>query len=234
MKLRTKISILILLAWLVITTIVYLGSQLIIKQSFLSLEEESAFNNIQRIHQTIQQMQHSVSSALGSWAIWDDTYVFMTDKNQKYIDSNLKVSSFTSSDVDMVLYFDTAGKPFYSIAADATRTKTAPVPKEIFSYLAPNSKIVYQPTPESGIDGLVSIPSGILMVAAHSIVTSNNTGPVHGTLMMAKYLTPLEIKKLSEITKVNTSIYPISAIKPGSELFTAFNTLKNSDPGGGR
>src|SRR5579864_200185 len=103
MKIRNKISIMALLVWLVMVVCMYLGSQFIIKQSFLNLEEDSINNNIQRLQQALQQMEHSVTAALGSWAIWDDTYYFMTNKNQKYIDSNLKISSFTSSDVDMVL-----------------------------------------------------------------------------------------------------------------------------------
>lgn len=228
MKLRNKISIMIIVVWVFMAIVVYLGSQLIIKQSFLNLEEESAINNIQRIHQTIQQMEHSVASVLASWAIWDDTYNFMANKNQAYIDSNLTISSFTSPALDMILYFDTTGKPFYTIAADVTRTKEAPLPKGLFAYLTPSSKIVNQPNVDSGVEGLISVPSGILITAAHSIVTSNNTGPVRGTLMMARYFNDASLNELRNITKVDATIYPLSMVEQHPDLSVALDVLRKA------
>lgn len=229
MKIRNKVSIIIFIAWFIILVSVYLGSQIIFKKSFLHLEQEAAISNLQRVDESLQQMATSVNSVLGSWSIWDDTYKFMADKNQQYIKSNLQINSFSSSDVDMVLYFDKSGKPFYSVASDTTRTKIIPVPKGLSDYLDPHGKLVYQPTPDSGTTGIISLPDGLLFVAAHSIVTSKQTGPVRGTLMMGKHFTESSLKKLKDITKVNVSIYPLNEIKNNTPLLRTYDQLKAHD-----
>lgn len=229
MKLRSKISIIILSILVIMITMTYLGSVFIIKNSYLELEHQSVTNNLDRISETLDQMTESVSSVLGSWAIWDDTYKFMADKNQNYIDSNLNVNSFTSSGIDMVLYFDAKGKLFYSIAADQDHKNTSLVPSELFNYLKPDGKIVHQPKIDSGMTGLVLLDNGLLMVGSHSIVTSNNTGPARGTLMMGKYFNDQSLAKLKQITKVDTEIFLLNKIESNKSLVPILNKLKNSD-----
>ena len=229
MKLRTKVSILVALFWALSTIGIYVSSQLVIKESFLNLEAQSATSNLERIQEGIQRMEDSVNSALGSWAIWDDTYYFMTNKNQAYIDSNLKINSFTSSDIDMVLYFDTTGNPFYSVVADADRKKPVPLPAGLADYLTPNSKIVYQPDVNSQTQGIIAIPSGLLIFASHAIVTSNKTGPVHGTLVMARFFTAKSLEQLINLTKVQTNIYTLNNIKNNPNLLNYYQQLQHSD-----
>ncbi|MDX1901170.1 MAG: EAL domain-containing protein [Gammaproteobacteria bacterium] len=214
------------LAWMLIILLIYLGSEFITKSSYVRLENLEAHNNIQRIQQAVYQMQSALRDTLGSWALWDDTYNFMADKNKKYIESNLAINSFTSSDVDMILYFDVQGKKYFDVVADPTHTFEIPLPEGLLNYLSPTGPIVYQPKITSGMVGLVSIPSGILLVASHSIVTSKGTGPVRGTLMMGKYLTALSIEKLKNTTKLNFKIYPFNRISSTDYLLDIYSELR--------
>jgi sensor domain CHASE-containing protein len=106
MRLRSKISVILLSLLFLIVTLSYVGSQLILNTSFLQLEQQQANENLQRVDEAIQQVTSNVSTMTTNWAIWDDTYNFVIGKNKTYKNTNLVTSSFASADVDMMLFFN--------------------------------------------------------------------------------------------------------------------------------
>lgn len=206
MKLRTKVTIILAILWVVMLITAFLGSQFIIKKSYLDLEAKEAKNNVQRIKEGILQVNSFVNTMTFNWAVWDDTYQFVIDGNESYKKTNLVLGSFVSADVDMMMYFNLSGKPVAVMAVNPERDKEIDFPKDFWGYLTPQSRLVHQAEIGKYTQGMVSLSSGILLVAAHPIVTSNNTGPVHGTLIMAKYLSQATLEKISSIVKIKFSI----------------------------
>lgn len=229
MKLRNKVSIILLGLWLLAIVVAYLGSQLILNKSYFDLEQKEADKDLQRIEEAIQQMTESVNIMTMNWAVWDDTYKFIEDLNKTYIKVNLVTSSFTAADIDVMLFYNTDGKLVYKMAVNPERTKETPAKKELLDFLAPNGKLSYQPEIHKNLQGLVAIPSGILMVAAQSILTSNNAGPSHGTLIFAKYLSPDAIQKIKDVTKINFSIHSIDKNNLNHQLRSIYQSLVGGD-----
>lgn len=218
MRLRNKVLIIILALWATMFTLAYIGSQRILQKSYLQLEQQQANENIHRVYQAIEQMIQSVNTMVINWSVWDDTYQFVIDKNKAYIDSNLPATSFASANLDIMLFFNAEGKMVFSEAVNTDRTEVVPLPAKIEDYLDPKGRLVYQPNVDSNINGFISIPAGILLVAANAIVTSENKGPVHGTLVMGRYFTNEALKTVSDITKLNVMMYRMNEIKNDNEL----------------
>lgn len=210
MKLRNKITIILLSLWCIMVVIAFIGSQRIINQSYLDLEQNQVKADIQRVKEAIQQMSSSINTLLTNWAAWDDTYKFINDLNPAYIKTNLNLNSFISADVNMIFYFNANFQPVYLAAVNIDKTDEAAIPIEIFKYLSPQGRLVRQPYPNSDVQGLIALKSSLLLVCAHSIVTSDFKGPVRGTLIMAKYLSDTALKQLEKTTKINLSIYPLT------------------------
>lgn len=211
MKLRNKVTVILLVLWCVLMVITYVGSHFILGKSYLDLERNQAQDNLQRIVEAIDQMDESVKSMTASWAVWDDTYKFIDDLNPAYAKTNLNVSSFATSDVDVMLYYNAAGKLVASMAVNADRTQIVEQPQDFMHYLAPQGKFIFHGDEATTIDGLVSVPTGILLIAEHPILTSENKGPSHGTLIMAKYLNDNAINKIRHITKSHFTINRLDA-----------------------
>lgn len=218
MKLRNKISIITIAIWIVMMAVTYIGSHFILETSYLQLEKKLAMDNVQRVNEALEQIVNTVNTMVANWAVWDDTYQFVIDKNQAYIKSNLVISNFTSADVDIILFFNMAGKPVYTMAANELRTEKAPLPDKIMDYLLPTSKLVALPAINTHVQGLISIPSAVYFISAHPIVTSNNEGPVHGTIIMAKKFSSEVLKKIQKITKLDLVLYRPDAIHSDPQL----------------
>lgn len=210
MKLRNKVTVILVSLWLVMVAICYLGSHYILGNSYLDLERKQAVDNLQRFNEAVDQMIESVSTMTASWSVWDDTYQFVIDKNQNYIKSNLAMGSASSTNMDMILYYDAAGKFITGVSISPDKTNFIEIPKVVTDYLTPDSKIIHQPSIDSASKGLLLTDDGILMMAGRPILTSNSQGPSHGTLVMAKYISSDIINKLKNLTKLNFTLYDMN------------------------
>ena len=72
------------------------------------------------------------------WANWDDSYNFVQDRNEAYIESNLYPESLATINVNMLLFIDTSGQLVYGKAIDLQSLEEKPVPQDLISYLSRN------------------------------------------------------------------------------------------------
>lgn len=225
MRLRNKISIIVVLIWAAMATFFYFGSHRVILDSYIRLENHEAISDLDRAESSLQQTIENVQLSVKDWSIWDETYRFVYDKNSAFIKSTLALSSFQSINMDIILFYDTHGKLIYSAAVNHDKTKQIPLPDGLLDALKPKGKIIYQPDINSSSQGMISIPSGILLIAAHSIITSENTGPVRGTLVMAKYLTNSILNQIEKLSGTNATIFRLPQTISNPEITPVYNTL---------
>ena len=212
MKLRNELSIVVWIIWGLLVLAAYIGSQQVIKNSFLQLEQKQVRDTLSQVKAAIQQMENALSTTVTDWSVWDDTYRFVGDKNQAYIKANQTLGTYSSVNVSFMLFFDASGKLVYSRAVNSDATQFVPLPEGLSQYLSPKGKLVYQPGLNSGAKGLVHLPSGIYFVASHAITTSNRTGPVHGTLVLGRLLNESTMQALKELTQVDLSLHKVSSL----------------------
>lgn len=77
-----------------------------ITRDFTDLEKREIKKDLNRVVDTLDQNIDNLSIKLGDWAQWDDSYKFITDRNEEYIQSNLQDSTFGLLHIDFVLFFD--------------------------------------------------------------------------------------------------------------------------------
>jgi signal transduction histidine kinase/sensor domain CHASE-containing protein len=231
MKLKTKISIVTVSTAALMFLATNVGSYFILEKSYLKLENDQALTHVNRGLQALDQMLESVASNAKANAVWDDAYQFVTDKNQAFIDGNLQLSSLEGFGVNMQLFFNTEGKPVYYAITDLNNTKLIEPPPGLEKYLEPKGKLVHQPDVESKIQGLIDMPMAMVLIAARSIVKGDNSGPVHGTLIAAKYFTNSDLEKLKEVTKLDINIYRKNSLDSNKNIKNIYNNLlKNNKP----
>src|SRR5437870_2005340 len=89
MKLRTRLLLSIGLTLAGLVAGIYLLSSRVMLASFLDLERQGADRDVYRVSQALDQMVEELHVKSVDWAAWDDTYQFMQDTNQKYVEANL-------------------------------------------------------------------------------------------------------------------------------------------------
>ncbi len=203
---RTLISIGLTIIFLVV--LLYVSSRLILLDGFARLEEHQVRQDLERVLNAIQNDVDALDAETLDWAAWDDTYEFIADGNQDYIDSNLVDETFPNIRLNFVLYVDVQGDLVYGKGYDLQNERQIPVPESLLEHVTGDSTLARHPETDSSISGFIFLPEGPLIVASRPILTSEEEGPIRGALIMARYLDDAETELLTE-----TSLIPFSVMR---------------------
>lgn len=203
--------------------VLYIASRMIVLRSFEDLQLQHIQNNVLRAHSALWAEILSLDTLVHDWSVWDDTYRFIQDTNEGYREANLKNHTFINAHLNSILFFDVSGRMVFGKALDLQTLKEIPVPQSILSYLNPHSELLNHPDTESSVKGIILLPEGPLLVASRPIVTSENKGPIRGTLIMAQYLDPFLIEHLQK-----TSLLTIDIRLADGPLPDDFQTARTS------
>jgi sensor domain CHASE-containing protein len=96
----------------------YTASQMIFLNSFAAHEEEETNENMERIRSALFDGLSYLDSYVYDWAAWDDTYAFIQDLNEDYIESNLVDETFIGAELNIIVYVNTNGEIVFGKAFD--------------------------------------------------------------------------------------------------------------------
>ena len=173
----------------------------IILPKFQTVEETEARKNAFRCVDAIQREAEHMLDLAGDWALWDDTYAFMADRNPAYIESNIQWASFKETGIDLIYFCDPEGRVIAGSAYDGETG--APFHPSGFSATAiPVDHPAFKLADENGRAGLIDTEDGILLVGSNPILTSAGTGPSRGVIIMGRFLDGAELDALVEQVNV--------------------------------
>ncbi|MFH2058650.1 MAG: CHASE4 domain-containing protein [Pseudomonadota bacterium] len=214
MTIRKKTLGVIFSIMLVMGTIIYSITHIILMSGYLKLETREM---IKTCDQTFNQMEEDLSairSVAGDWAPWDDTYQFIQDLNSDYIENNLMYSTISNLNVNFMIYIDNKGIVRYCIALDL-QNKTKEKCDENFVRLIKQTPVLLRNENQKNIiSGYAFMGEQIVLMASSPILTSKFEGPVKGTLVVGKYLNVQAVKSFEEKLKIPVSIKKIDPEKP--------------------
>ncbi|MFA6170636.1 MAG: CHASE4 domain-containing protein [Candidatus Margulisiibacteriota bacterium] len=203
MKLRTKLIIFTALTMITAILVVLLGVRLILVPNFLEAELNDAVSRTERIQGAFQAIElETLEYMLLDWSIWDDAYQFVVDRNKKFVEVNISDSTMGNLRLNALLFLDLNGKLVYGAGYDLVKKIRTPLPAQFNAQFKKLSQI----TRKEGTKGLISLPEGPLLFAAQPILTSNNQGPVRGTLIFGRFLNDTETNYLAKSLQLNIRV----------------------------
>ena len=141
-----------------------------------------------------------LASLASDWAGWDEAYTFMESRDGDFVRSNLTDSSFIRLKLNFILYLDSGGNIAAGKGFDLAKQEEALVPQSLTEHLAPGRTLL------KGATGVLLLPEGPLLVASHPVLTSREQGPSRGTLVMARRLDSVQVRRLAELTHLSLSV----------------------------
>lgn len=206
--------------------ILVITSETIIMRGFTNLEEQNVCQDMERFEKTLSNELANLNNTAHDWSAWDDTYAFVEDGNTAYIESNLMGETLFNVRLNVMVFVNASGDIVFKKAVDLQEEVEVPFPHSLEEHLSPGSPLL-QHTEESSITGLILLPEGPLLLASRPILTSFNGGPIHGTLLMGRYLNASEIERLEEMTQVSITIYHTDEKMP-ADFETALTSFKDT------
>ncbi len=230
MTLRNKILLLIAMIFLGAVLILYFVSQNILLNSFVEIEERRTQQDVERAVNALSNELSSLDSIVGDWAAWDDTYAFIEDANAEYIRSNLIDGTFAELRLNLMMFIDSSGETVFTKAFDLYEEGEISFPYGLQEHFAANAPLMTHPNVESGITGLVLLPEDPMLVASQPILTSEDEGPIRGTMIVGRYLDAVEIERLAEQTELSLTMYRFSDTDMPADFQAARSSLSEEAP----
>jgi len=225
MSVRRKTLLTISITGLVLLAALVATSRLLLLGSFKRLEAQSAHQDVERVLDAITFDLANLDGTTIDWASWDDSYSFAGGTYLEYVEDNLMNATFDSLRLNLALYLDCAGEPFFGKAYDLTAHQEIPVPPELLPLLSDHPIFTCDAETKSSLTGIAPLDKAAMIVVARSILTSEDSGPARGTLVFGRFLDLSEVERLSRMTHLAVSIIPIKTphLEPGiGEILSSF------------
>lgn len=206
LSIRVKVALTVLLSALAFSFLVYVISSQILLKSYDKIEDAQTREHVQRVADGLQNTIDQLDVKLVDWARWDDTHVFVHDKNAAYFESNLGASSLANLEINGMIFVDENGVTVFSRMIDFETLAELPT-ESILEHLKNHPELTTHNEKTSPVKGLIALPEGAAYIASEAILTSDGEGPIHGSLIFVKFLTDEEIQKLGALTHFDIDMF---------------------------
>jgi sensor domain CHASE-containing protein len=214
MKLRLKTLIILVVIFIVLLSVLTTFIQSVVLSSYQNVEDQSVSRNIQRAVNGFSYEFDSLSKLSYDWSVWDDTYAFVEDRNQEFINTNLEGVSFQGIGVNIMMFYNTSYDLVFGKAVDLQDGNETPIPEAVLQELTQNDWLLHHNSTKSYVQGVILLPDAILLIASRPILTSAEEGPIHGTLIIGQYLTDKHIAEISDLIALPFTIARLDSTLP--------------------
>ena len=109
MSLRFKTLLLLGITLALLLVVLGISARRLILLSFAEVEQAEVQRAVQFAVAQVNTERHQLDISLVDWSAWDDTYAFIHDHSNAYIQSNLQPSTLADLDWSFVVFLDEAG-----------------------------------------------------------------------------------------------------------------------------
>jgi signal transduction histidine kinase/ActR/RegA family two-component response regulator len=218
MTLRLKV---ILLVGLTLALLVAGASTLfstIVMGGFVRAEEAQTLGLMGRVRRIIDNHFDYLDAKASDWAMWDDSYRFIADRNPEYVESNLGPDSVANLGLCAILLFDERGDLAGGTAIDPVSREVAGIEAELIAGLGPDSPLMAHPDPSAGTRGLLVLGARRLAVVSRAITPSDGEGPPRGAICFVAELGEAELRTWSALADASLSLHNLAgeALNPAA------------------
>jgi len=194
-----------------------------IENSNAQLQAESSAKALNSIIQNLNNINHS-------WAVRNDIYNYVLDpgNNTSYINNNTDDETFSTDDINYLIILNNSGNLIFSKGYSFNSDQDITIPQSLDEYLS--NQNISKLTANESVSGLILLPEGPLMISAQPIIGNSGSGPVAGTMIMARSLDAVEVLKLYKMVVTPLKIVKENQdnIPPEVKAVSSSLSLKNS------
>lgn len=217
-------TLLIVLATLAgLTLVLFLPLRYIFLNSFVELERQKTVEQVQRVLRSVSNNLDTLRNSIPDYSSWDDTYEFMADRNQEYIDKNTDIFVFLNNRINLMIFVDNAGQVVFAKTLDLASGEELPLPEALHSFPA-DHPLVSLSDYHLGRAGLLMVDDKPLLVAALPILDSSFQGPRRGTLIWGRFLDTAAMKNIGHDLDVDIDAYRLDRDPLPADVMTALTS----------
>jgi sensor domain CHASE-containing protein len=201
-KLYSKVVIVLCAVFAAYGFVDYTIQRRVILPSFESLEAESAVTDMERVTRALDRELTQLMTFSADWGNWIDTFEFMADRNQAFIDTNMNPSFLNSAGIELVAFLDREGRYAWRQGYDAG--SHAPLRYAFLEAegLEPSHPFLTSIAQGARNQGVVRTEHGPMLLTLAPILDGNGNGPQRGAVLMGRLLVGKRVAQLAEQAQV--------------------------------
>jgi PAS domain S-box-containing protein len=174
-------------------------------EAALEQEQHDVETDLERVNASLQVIETEMSRTTTDWAVWNDTYIFMNDRNQVYIDSYLGYNVCNNLGLNCILLFNSSNELLYGTGYDYNGDMPWDPSDRLISSILVNVDHLDIDEPDDSAQGLMMTEEGILMISVHP-VTDNDLTVTNGFLVMGRYIGDETAMDISDTLKLEATL----------------------------
>lgn len=170
---------------------------------------------------SISSYTKSLKVLTKDWALWDETYEFITNTNDDYINSNINEETLYNAGINMIVFFDTNGNVIYKKTLSLERNQIdVIIPAELFKTNKVNT--VYKEiekviNTKKGISQTITTDQGLLLYSIYPILPSTGEGEVRGALFIGRYFSGADEEEIRSSNNLDFNTKPFYNLSPNKQ-----------------
>jgi len=162
--------------------------------------EQHIKRNFETIEYILKNEEDTVQSILVDWGQWDDTYEFINEPSQEYIDSNLTDSTLKNLKLENIIYLDNSGKLIYAKEYNIEKGSS----EEFVKKLSLNSKNFDKTDNQK--TGLLYWKGKVYFAGILPVTSTDKQSESNGTIIMVREIDETLLEYIKNVTKENFTI----------------------------
>lgn len=207
MSLRVKLLLVVALMTTGLLATLLVLTRLVLVDSYARLEQSDTAEHVARARNALNNELATLARTANDYAAWDDTYDFMATRNQAYLDANYPDPTFTNNRLSLVTLVDTDGQIVFAKAFDLETEQAQALSAEMTERVVRDPLLLLPARSVSSTIGVMAMSGGVMLVAVRPILTSDESGPTRGALLMGRTLSISEIRHLGEVTELALAVH---------------------------
>jgi sensor domain CHASE-containing protein len=188
MSIRSKTILSLFITMIALTLILYFALCRIVSGGFAVVENDAAKKNIERVRETFASDIEALCAKTSDWAMWDDAYQFVQDRNPEFVQANIAPSAMSGMGLAAIMIFDKSGEVVASTGYYAKGDRLAPVPPRVLTeHFSKKSPLVRHAKADDARSGLLFTPGSVpLVFCSMPVLPTSGEGEVRGAIVFAK------------------------------------------------
>jgi PAS domain S-box-containing protein len=227
MSLRTKVFLIIGGVLVTFFFIVFQLVSTIIAKDFYDLERRETTENALRVTDALASKLDELALKLGDWAQWDDTYQFIQESNEDYIQSNLQNESFEILKINMMVILDREGKILFQKQVENKMEE--PMTPGFIEHLV-GDVARGDISPNGMHKEIKKLSGGVVVYAARPVTSSDGSAPINGYIVFGYFLGQDAIDHLSQVTHLKVDMLTYDAETTDTGFVEARSQVSSENP----
>lgn len=229
MSLQYRVASILLAVFALFGALDYGVQRLVLAPSFLALEREEVQKNVDRAVQAVQREAQLLAPSATDWAVWDDTYRFVADRNHAYVETNLTDEALEGLKVHFMALYDRQGRRVWGKAVDPASGEPVEL-RGLSSSLPPGHPLLEMGVRDGGFGGVYEDGGRLLLLVGHPILTSARTGPARGVFLLGRVLDGAAFGRIAEQARLKLMARPMRRAPDAAWLPGAAAGLRHTAP----